>query len=60
MAACPCKTCPRRGCGHEHDTCTDYQAWVQARAIANARRGEQAEVTHAIVAARLRQKGKKR
>jgi len=57
---CPCKACARKGCGNAHDTCTAYQDWVRERALANARRGADADVTNAIVAARLRIKGKKR
>ena len=24
---CPCKKCPKKGCGTYHDKCTDYADW---------------------------------
>jgi hypothetical protein len=60
MAVCPCKTCPRRGCGKAHDTCDKYKEWKLARERANARRGADAEITRAIISARLRIKREKR
>jgi len=60
VTECPCKTCGKRGCGNAHDTCKEYQDWLQVRALANARRYAEEDVTNAIVKARLRAKRKRR
>ena len=57
---CPCKACERRGCGTAHDSCHEYKAWVQERALANARRYAHEDVTNAIVQAQLRMRRMKR
>jgi len=57
---CPCKTCEKQGCGTAHDTCANYQEWLQVRALANARKYSQADVEGAIVAARLRLRRRKK
>jgi hypothetical protein len=43
-----------------HDTCETYQMWVKERIAVNSRRGAEADVKGAIVAARLRIRGKKK
>ena len=27
---CPCKGCPKKGCGSYHDICPDYQPWAKS------------------------------
>jgi hypothetical protein len=56
----PCKNCPRRGCGKEHDTCKAYQDFVRERAVANARRGAEHEITGAVIAGFERIRGAKK
>lgn len=31
---CPCRNCPRKGCGSHHDDCATYKEWKHKRLVA--------------------------
>ena len=41
---CPCKKCPRKGCGSYHDVCPDYQPWVKEENAKKEKRKAEQEV----------------
>lgn len=55
---CPCRDCREKGCGAAHDSCVFYEIWREKCAAANARRAAEHDVKSAIIAARIRAKGK--
>lgn len=39
-STCPCKDCPRKGCGTYHDQCEQYQEYQRFRAEVNKKKAD--------------------
>ena len=56
----PCIDCVKKGCGAYHDKCPENIKYKEWRQLAATRRRLDAEVTDAVVAGKIRARGRKR